>query len=76
MDLVLQNIISPITLAFVLGMVAHWVRSDLEIPDAIYQALSIYLPLRDWTERRGRALGDTNHSTDCSDRSDPLTRAS
>ncbi|MGB0333964.1 MAG: sodium-dependent bicarbonate transport family permease [Opitutales bacterium] len=43
MDLVLQNIISPITLAFVLGMAAHWVKSDLEIPDAIYQALSIYL---------------------------------
>lgn len=43
MDLVLQNIISPVVLAFLLGMTAHWVRSDLEIPDAIYQALSIYL---------------------------------
>lgn len=30
-------------LAFLLGMVARWVRSDLEIPPAIYQALSIYL---------------------------------
>lgn len=43
MDLLLQNILSPVVLAFVLGMSAHWVRSDLEIPDAIYQALSIYL---------------------------------
>lgn len=30
-------------LAFVLGMVARVVRSDLEIPPAIYQGLSIYL---------------------------------
>ncbi|MEM1085590.1 MAG: sodium-dependent bicarbonate transport family permease [Verrucomicrobiota bacterium] len=30
-------------LAFVLGMVARWVRSDLEIPAAIYQGMSIYL---------------------------------
>jgi hypothetical protein len=43
MELLLQNLISPIVLAFVLGMVARWVKSDLEIPDAIYQALSIYL---------------------------------
>ncbi|MGC6425212.1 MAG: sodium-dependent bicarbonate transport family permease [Lentimonas sp.] len=43
MDLVLQNIVSPVTLAFILGMSAHWVKSDLEIPDSIYQALSIYL---------------------------------
>lgn len=43
MDLLLQNILSPVVLAFVLGMSAHWVKSDLEIPDAIYQALSIYL---------------------------------
>lgn len=43
MDLVIQNIISPVVLAFILGMTARWVKSDLEIPDAIYQALSIYL---------------------------------
>jgi hypothetical protein len=43
MDLLVQNLISPIVLAFALGMVARWVKSDLEIPDAIYQALSIYL---------------------------------
>ena len=43
MDLLVQNLVSPIVLAFALGMVARWVKSDLEIPDAIYQALSIYL---------------------------------
>lgn len=43
MDLLVQNLVSPIVLAFALGMIARWVKSDLEIPDAIYQALSIYL---------------------------------
>lgn len=43
MDLLIQNLLSPVVLAFVLGMVAIWVRSDLEIPGAIYQAISIYL---------------------------------
>ena len=43
MDLLLQNLISPIVLAFLLGMIARWVKSDLEIPDALYQGLSIYL---------------------------------
>jgi hypothetical protein len=42
-DLLLQNLISPIVLAFLLGMTARWVKSDLEIPDALYQGLSIYL---------------------------------
>lgn len=43
MDLLLENLVSPVVLAFVLGMVARWVRSDLEMPNAIYQGLSIYL---------------------------------
>ena len=43
MDLLLQNLISPVVLAFLLGMAARWVRSDLQIPDALYQGLSIYL---------------------------------
>jgi hypothetical protein len=45
MDLALQNLISPIVLCFVLGMVARWVKSDFELPDAVYQSLSIYLLL-------------------------------
>lgn len=44
-ELITQNLISPIVLAFVLGMVARAVRSDLEIPPALYQGLSIYLLL-------------------------------
>ncbi|MGB6221120.1 MAG: sodium-dependent bicarbonate transport family permease [Haloferula sp.] len=43
MDLLIQNLISPVVLSFVLGMLARWVRSDLEIPSAIYQGMSIYL---------------------------------
>ncbi len=43
MDLLLQNLISPVVLSFVLGLVARWVKSDLEIPSAIYQGMSVYL---------------------------------
>ncbi|MEM9281989.1 MAG: sodium-dependent bicarbonate transport family permease [Verrucomicrobiota bacterium] len=43
MDLLVQNLISPVVLAFLFGMVARWVKSDLEIPAAIYNGLSIYL---------------------------------
>ncbi len=45
MDLALQNIISPVVLCFILGMVARWVKSDFKLPDAVYQSLSIYLLL-------------------------------
>ena len=43
MELLLQNLISPVVLAFLLGIIARAVRSDLEIPSAVYQGLSIYL---------------------------------
>ena len=43
MDLLIQNLVSPVVLAFLLGMIARWVKSDLEIPAQIYSALSIYL---------------------------------
>jgi len=43
LDLLIQNLISPVVLAFLFGMVARWVKSDLEIPPALYQGLSIYL---------------------------------
>ena len=45
MELALQNIISPVVLCFILGMVARWVKSDFKLPDAVYQSLSIYLLL-------------------------------
>lgn len=43
MELLTQNLLSPVVLAFVLGILARLIRSDLEIPSGIYQGLSIYL---------------------------------
>lgn len=43
LDLLLQNLLSPMVLAFVLGTFAGLVRSDLRIPDAMHTTLSIYL---------------------------------
>lgn len=45
LELVRLNLLSPVVLAFVLGGVATWVRSDLRIPEALSSALSIYLLL-------------------------------
>ncbi len=44
-ELVRLNLLSPMVLAFALGIVATLVRSDLRIPDALYTSLSIYLLL-------------------------------
>jgi hypothetical protein len=44
-DAALTNLLSPPVLAFALGVVAAAVRSDLQIPDAMMRALSIYLLL-------------------------------
>ena len=43
MDALAANLLSPIILAFALGVVASLVKSDLRLPDALYNALSIYL---------------------------------
>jgi hypothetical protein len=45
LELVRLNLLSPMVLAFGLGIVATLVRSDLKIPEALYTALSIYLLL-------------------------------
>jgi len=42
-SLLLENLVSPITLAFVLGMVAALIRSDLEIPEPVIRIISIFL---------------------------------
>jgi hypothetical protein len=42
-DVLLQNLISPITLAFILGMIATIIRSDLEIPEAVIKIFAIFL---------------------------------
>ena len=39
----LENLVSPITIAFVMGIVASLVRSDLEIPEPVIRIISIYL---------------------------------
>jgi hypothetical protein len=45
LELVRLNLLSPMVLAFGLGIAAALVRSDLRLPDALYSALSIYLLL-------------------------------
>jgi len=42
-SILLENLISPITLAFVLGMIASLIRSDLEIPEPVIRIISIFL---------------------------------
>jgi hypothetical protein len=44
-ELLTSNLLSPVVLAFVLGLVARAVRSDLAIPAAIQSYLSIFLLL-------------------------------
>jgi uncharacterized protein len=44
-DLLLANLLSPVILAFVLGIIASLVKSDLRLPEALYNALTIYLLL-------------------------------
>ena len=40
-----SNLLSPIILMFVLGLIASLIRSDLKLPEPIYSALAIYLLL-------------------------------
>ena len=40
-----QNLLSPIILSFVLGLLAALARSDLNIPEAVAKGMSIYSPL-------------------------------
>lgn len=43
LDLLVSNLRTPIVLAFALGALARFVKSDLELPPAVSSALSIYL---------------------------------
>jgi hypothetical protein len=45
LEAALSNATSPPVLAFVLGLIAVAVKSDLRLPEALYQGLSIYLLL-------------------------------
>jgi uncharacterized protein len=42
-DLLLTNLLQPIVLAFLIGAVAGFVKSELELPEAVIKLLSIYL---------------------------------
>jgi uncharacterized protein len=44
-EILLANLLSPIVLAFALGVGAALIRSDLEFPEPLYAALAIYLLL-------------------------------
>lgn len=61
-ELVRLNLFSPMVLAFVLGVVATLVRSDLKFPEELYTGLSIYLllsiGLKGGAELSETALGD------------------
>jgi hypothetical protein len=43
LDLLAANLLQPIVLAFLLGAIAGFVRSELELPDAVIKLLAIYL---------------------------------
>lgn len=43
LDSLLPSLFSPMVLAFLLGIVATLVRSDLKVPEPLYAALTIYL---------------------------------
>jgi len=45
LSLAATNLVSPPVLAFVLGLLAVSLKSDLRLPEAFYQAISIYLLL-------------------------------
>ncbi len=45
LDAALANLLSPVILCFVLGLIAGAVKSDLEVPAAIAKGLSLYLML-------------------------------
>lgn len=42
-DILVANLLSPIVLSFALGAIAGFIRSELELPDAVLKLISIYL---------------------------------
>jgi hypothetical protein len=45
LDALQANLLSPMVLAFALGVLATLLRSDLKVPDSLYDSLAIYLLL-------------------------------
>jgi uncharacterized protein len=60
-DILMQNLISPITLAFALGMIAALIKSDLEIPDQVLKIMAIFL-LMSIGLQGGRELAEAQFS--------------
>lgn len=56
-DILIQNLVSPITLAFLMGVVATLIRSDLEIPEPVLKIFAIFLLLSIGLQG-GRELAD------------------
>lgn len=58
----LGNLLSPMILAFILGLGARMAKSDLKVPEPVYQVLSMYLllaiGLKGGMELRGAAMAD------------------
>lgn len=44
-EILRSNLLSPLVLAFILGMIATLVKSDVEFPEPIYKFISLYLLL-------------------------------
>jgi len=42
-SILIENLISPITMAFLLGILATLIRSDLEIPEPVIRIFAIFL---------------------------------
>ncbi len=42
-SVIVHNMLSPAILFFVLGMIAGWLKSDLEVPESISRYLALYL---------------------------------
>ena len=45
LDLIQASLVTPVVLTFILGVVAALLKSDLKLPDQIYQGLTLYLLL-------------------------------
>jgi hypothetical protein len=60
-DILIQNLVSPITLAFLMGVIATLIRSDLEIPEPVLKILAIFLLLSIGIQG-GRELSDVKIS--------------
>ncbi len=61
-EIIRSNLLSPLVLAFVLGIVATLIRSEVEIPEPIIKAISVYLlfsiGLNGGVELAGTTIGE------------------